>query len=171
MTSLPITGVYNDGLVAELFEQYRRDPDSVDESWRQYFRFAETLSGQGPVATTVQADVSFLRRVAGAAALMDAIRIYGHHAVRTDPLGSDPSGAAELQPEFHGISEADLALVPAPALGYDMGTAADVAARLRALYQSNMGFEFDYLENENERAWFRRVIEQEELPRHLSPDE
>jgi 2-oxoglutarate dehydrogenase E1 component len=171
MTSLPITGVYNDGLVAELFERFRQDPGSVDESWRQYFQFAESLTGQLPAATTVPADVSFLRRVAGAAALMDAIRIYGHHAVHTDPLGSVPSGAAELQPEFHGITEEDLALVPAPALGYEMGTAADVAARLRSLYQSNMGFEFDYLENENERAWFRRVIENEELPRHLSPDE
>jgi 2-oxoglutarate dehydrogenase E1 component len=172
MTSLPIMGVYNDGLVAELFEQFRRDPDSVDESWRQYFRFAESLTGQAaPAATTAVADVSFLRRVAGAAALMDAIRIYGHHAVRTDPLGSDPSGAAELQPEFHGITEEDLALVPAQALGYDMGTAADVVARLRSFYQSNLGFEFDYLENEAERAWFRRVIEQEELRRNLSPDE
>src|SRR5512139_3197017 len=98
MTSLPITGVYNDGYVAELFEQYRRDPDSVDESWRQYFRFAEALAGQAPAAAvpaaaTATADVSYLRRVAGAAALMDAIRIYGHHAVHTDPLGSAPSGA------------------------------------------------------------------------------
>jgi len=173
MTSLPIAGVYNDGHIAELFEQFRRDPQSVDESWRQYFRFAESLSGQGtaPGAATVTTDVSFLRRVAGAAALMDAIRIYGHFAVRTDPLDGEPTGAAELNPAFHGITEEDLALVPAQALGFDEGTAADVAARLRALYQSNLAFEFDYLENEAERHWFRRVIEREELRRQLSPDE
>jgi 2-oxoglutarate dehydrogenase E1 component len=177
MTSLPIMGVYNDGHVAELFERFRRDPDSVDESWRQYFRFAESLGGPGVPATMagvvepLTPDVSFLRRVAGAAALMDAIRIYGHFAVRTDPLGTDPSGAAELLPGFHGITEDDLALVPAAALGVDNGTAADVAARLRQLYQSNLAFEFDYLENEAERRWFRRVIEQGELRRQLSPDE
>ena len=177
MTSLPIMGVYNDGYVAELFERFRSDPDSVDESWRQFFRFAESLSGPGipavpsAAAEPVPPEASYLRRVAGAAALMDAIRIYGHHAVRTDPLGTDPSGAAELLPEFHGITEADLALVPAAALGVDMGTAADVAARLRHLYQSNLAFEFDYLENEAERRWFRRVIEQEELRRQLSPEE
>jgi 2-oxoglutarate dehydrogenase E1 component len=174
-------GVYNDGFVAEVYERFLKDPDSVDESWRQFFRFAETISGQGRGAvgdqdagapvTRVEADVAYLRRVAGAAALMDAIRIYGHFAVHTDPLGSQPSGAAELNPAFHGITEDDLALVPAPALGYDMGTAADVAARLRSLYQSNLAFEFDYLENESERAWFRRVIEQDELRRSLSPDE
>ena len=170
MTSLPITGVYNDGHIAELLEQFRRDPNSVDESWRQFFRFAETMAGQAPAAAP-STDVSYLRKVAGAAALMDAIRIYGHHAVRLDPLGSEPPGAAELQPGFHGITEEDLALVPAHALGFESGTAADVAARLRALYQSNLGFEFDYIENETERAWFRRVIEHEELRRELSSEE
>ena len=170
MTSLPITGVYNDGHIAELLEQFRRDPNSVDESWRQFFRFAETMAGQAPAAAP-STDVSYLRKVAGAAALMDAIRIYGHHAVRLDPLGSEPPGAAELQPGFHGITEEDLALVPAQALGFESGTAADVATRLRALYQSNLGFEFDYIENETERAWFRRVIEHEELRRELSPEE
>src|SRR5688572_10606868 len=100
MTSLPITGVYNDGYVGEMFERFRRDPDSVDEAWRQYFRFAEALSASAAPASTTTAspgasDVTFLRRVAGAAALMDAIRIYGHFAVQTDPLGSQPPGAAE----------------------------------------------------------------------------
>jgi 2-oxoglutarate dehydrogenase complex dehydrogenase (E1) component-like enzyme len=129
MTSLPITGVYNDGYVAELFEQYRRDPDSVDEAWRQYFRFAESLAGSPggiPAAASPASaapDVATLRRVAGAAALMDAIRIYGHFAVVTDPLGTHPTGAAELQPSFHGIVEEDLAKVPAQALGFESGTA------------------------------------------------
>jgi 2-oxoglutarate dehydrogenase E1 component len=177
MPSLPITGVYNDGYVAELFEQYRRDPGSVDEAWRQYFRFAESLTAAGagaPAATpsgSGSIDVATLRRVAGAAALMDAIRIYGHFAVVTDPLGTQPPGAAELQPAFYGITEEDLAKVPAQALGFESGTAADVAARLRALYQSNLGFEFEHLENEAERQWFRSVIENEGLRRRLSPDE
>src|SRR5687767_13886010 len=114
MTSLPITGIYNDGHVAELLEQFRLEPNSVDESWRQFFRHAESLApqGQGGAPTTSTADAPFLRRVAGAAALVDAIRIYGHFAVRIDPLGSEPPGAAELQPGFHGVSEEDLKHVP-----------------------------------------------------------
>jgi len=173
MTSLPVTGIYNDGHVAELLEQFRRDPNSVDESWRQFFRFAESIApqGVGGLPPTVTTDAPFLRLVAGAAALMDAIRIYGHFAVRIDPLGSDPPGAAELQPAFHGVSEEDLKRVPGAALGFDLPTAADVAARLRSLYQSNLGFEFDYIGNESERQWFRTVIEQEGLRRQLSPDE
>jgi hypothetical protein len=38
-----ITSVFNDGVFAEQFERYRHDPASVDETWRQYFRIAESL--------------------------------------------------------------------------------------------------------------------------------
>jgi 2-oxoglutarate dehydrogenase E1 component len=48
MSSDPITSVFNDGYIAEVFESYRRDPSSVDESWRQFFRFAEKLGGALP---------------------------------------------------------------------------------------------------------------------------
>ena len=41
-----ITSVFNDGIFAEQFERYRHDPASVDETWRQYFRIAESLFGQ-----------------------------------------------------------------------------------------------------------------------------
>ncbi len=171
MSTTPITSVYNDGYVAEIYEAFRRDPASVDESWRQFFRFAEQIGGRGSGATTVAADPVYLRKVAGAAALVDAIRQYGHLAVPLDPLGSPPPGAAELTPEFHGITEADLSLVPALALGFDVGTAVDVTARLRDLYSSTMGFEFAHIDEENEREWFRDTIEQERLPRHLTPEE
>src|SRR6478672_3535421 len=171
MPSAPITSVYNDGYIAEVHEAYRRDPASVDESWRQFFRFAEQLSGVDRSSTTVAADPVYLRKVAGAAALVDAIRQYGHLAVQLDPLGSPPPGAAELTPEFHGITAPDLQLVPALALGFDVGSGADVTERLRDLYSSTMGFEFAHLGEEAEREWFRETVEHEHLARYLTPEE
>jgi 2-oxoglutarate dehydrogenase E1 component len=171
MPSAPITSVYNDGYIAEVYEAYRRDPASVDESWRQFFRFAEQLGGVDKSTTTVAADPVYLRKVAGAAALVDAIRTYGHLAVQLDPLGSPPPGAAELTPEFHGITASDLQLVPALALGFDVGTGADVTERLRDLYSSTMGFDFAHLGEEAEREWFRETIEHERLARYLTPEE
>ncbi|MGQ0765806.1 MAG: 2-oxoglutarate dehydrogenase E1 component [Gemmatimonadota bacterium] len=180
MNRIPIIGVYNDGYVAGLFEAFRTDPTSVDESWRQYFQFAQSLGGAtsdgrpagAPTAETVdQPDRALLRLVAGAAALTDAIRQYGHFAVALDPLGSTPTGAAELTPGFHGLTEAELALVPATALGFESGTALDVANRLRSLYSGSIGYEFGHLEDESEREWFRRYIESGESQRALTNDE
>src|SRR6202171_2325666 len=136
MTSNPITAVFNDGYISEAYEAYRRDPASVDESWRQFFRFAESLGGAAaPSAAeapaTARFDADLLRKVGGAAKLVDAIRNFGHLAVPLDPLGTPPGGTPELTPEFHGLSEEDLQRIPAEALGGGRGTAGGGGARLR----------------------------------------
>ncbi len=169
MSSLPITGVFNDGYIAELYESYRRSPASVDESWRQFFRMAERLAGPSEAGVY---DEALLRKAAGAASLVSAIEQYGHLAVQLDPLGSPPPGAAELKPEFHGIGEGDLVQIPASALGDPSGgTAADVVRRARERYCGSIGYEFDHLEEETEREWFRRTLEQGEVTAALSVEE
>ncbi len=172
MSDLPITSIFNDGYIAEAYESYRRDPASVDESWRQFFRFAQSLGG-APAAGAGAADPALLRKTAGAASLVHAIRQFGHLGVAIDPLGTPPLGARELTPEFHGITEADLDAVPAAALGFDerFNTAADVVRMLRRRYQGAIGYQFAHLSDETERAWFRQMLREEQLTRALTPDE
>jgi len=162
METGPITSVFNDGYIAGLYDDYRRDPQSVDESWRQFFRFAESLSGAvAPAPGPSSADPEFLRKIASAAKLIDAIRTYGHLAVAIDPLGSRPEGTRELTPEFHGLTEDDLSAIPASVLGgsADDSSAADVVARLRGFYSSHVGFEFSHLGHAKEREWLKNTIE------------
>ncbi|HJU89266.1 MAG TPA: 2-oxoglutarate dehydrogenase E1 component [Gemmatimonadaceae bacterium] len=168
MSSLPITSAFNDGYVAELYERFQRDPSSVDASWRQFFEFAQSLGGgaQPTVATA-----SALRKVAGAAGLVQAIRQYGHLAVQLDPLGTAPLGAKELTPEFHGISEEDLRTIPGAALWFEDDTALAAVNRLRALYSGTMGFEFEHIEEQAEREWFREQIEGGQMARVTSAEQ
>src|SRR5579883_3500081 len=120
MPSGPVSSSFNDALIAELYDAFRRDPFSV----------------------------------------------------QLDPLGTPPLGAPELTPEFHGITEADLALVPGSALGFPhMATAADVMRRLRFRYSTSLGIEVTHLAAEEERKWFRQLLTAEELTRPLTPDE
>jgi 2-oxoglutarate dehydrogenase E1 component len=168
MSFPPTTTIFNDAYVAETYEAYRRDPASVDESWRQFFRTAESLAG---VTGGGGADEGVLRKTAAAAALVDAIRQYGHLAVQLDPLGTLPTGSPELSPEFHGITEEDLRAVPAAALGYGDGTAADVVRRLREVYCSTIGLEFTHLGESEEREWFRKTMEERALTQPLRREE
>ena len=173
MSSEPITSVFNDGYIAEAYESFRRDPSSVDESWRQFFRFAESLSG---TATTNagsgrKADASLLRKVAGAAALVQSVRAFGHLAAHIDPLGNTPPGTSELTLEFHGLAEGDLAEIPGEVLGFHDATAADAVNRLRQLYSGNVGFEFDHLGEAVEREWLRNQIETGRMQEPLTGDE
>ena len=86
MTSPAITSVFNDAYIAEVYESYRRDPASVDESWRQYFRTAEALAGLvgGAPQATGGGDPDLPRKAAAAAALLQGIREQGHLAVQLD---------------------------------------------------------------------------------------
>jgi 2-oxoglutarate dehydrogenase E1 component len=143
----------------------------VDESWRQFFRFAESLSGTAaPEAATTAGgvDAQLLRKVAAAAKLVDAIRNFGHLAVPLDPLGTPPGGTPELTPEFHGLNEDDLKRIPGDALDMEGGTAADVVAILRDFYSSRIGFEIAHLGNVEEREWLREIIESGRLNEPLS---
>ena len=169
MASLPISSVFNDGYVAEQYEIYRRDPAALDESWRQFFRLAESIGGGSGAAP---ASDDLLQKTAGAASLVQAIRQYGHLAVQLDPLGTPAPGAAELTPEFHGITEQDLEQVPGDALGFPTRpTAAQVVERLREVYSSRVGFEVWHLSDEGEREWFRQQFRSAELLRPLTADE
>ncbi|MGI9091193.1 MAG: 2-oxoglutarate dehydrogenase E1 component [Gemmatimonadaceae bacterium] len=169
MSSEAITSVFNDGYIAEVYDAYKRDPASVDESWRQFFRVAAEFGG-GP-AQRGAASEDLLHAAAGAASLMDAIRAYGHMAVAIDPLGGPPPGAAELSPEFHHVTERELASVPGSALGLPDATAADAIVRLRSLYCSTLGFEFEHLGSAAERQWLREVVESGSYQQPLTVDE
>lgn len=209
MNAFALTSVFNDGYIAEQFEQFRRDPGSVDETWRQYFRVAASLYasdaaapmpsngsassqhalavGQPPVEPlsrvqpaveplsgvqpSVAADITMLRKAAAASALQAAIRNYGHFAVQLDPLGTPPPGAAELTPEFHGITQADLEALPGALLDARFATVAQVIARKREVYSSHIGYEVWHLSEELEREWFRVSFREHKITRELSVDE
>ncbi|HUQ48815.1 MAG TPA: 2-oxoglutarate dehydrogenase E1 component [Gemmatimonadaceae bacterium] len=173
MSSEPITSVFNDGYIAEAYESFRRDPSSVDESWRQFFRFAESLAGTSSTTATAdrKSDPTLLRKVASAAALVQSIRAFGHLAAHIDPLGNTPPGTPELSLEFHGLTEEDLVAIPGAAFGFPDETASDAVDRLRKLYSSNVGFEFDHLGEADEREWLKDRIESGSIHEPLSADE
>ncbi|MHB1095816.1 MAG: 2-oxoglutarate dehydrogenase E1 component [Gemmatimonadaceae bacterium] len=174
--SLPISSAFNDGYIAEQFEAYRRDPTSVDESWRQIFRLVESLGSatpSGAPSAMQPAELqAFAHKVAGVARYTAAIRRYGHLAVQLDPLGTPPPGAVELTLEHYGITDADLDLVSGAAIDFPhLATARDVAERLKYRYTRNLAVEFVHCGSEEERQWFRALFTAEHLTRPLTHDE
>jgi 2-oxoglutarate dehydrogenase E1 component len=178
----PVTSVFNDAYIAEVFEAWRRDPASVDTGWRQYFTMAQQLGGGasatspsgegGAAAPTVATDPDYARKVAGVARYTAAIRRYGYLAVQLDPLGDAPPGAVELTLAHYGITDADLDVVPGASIGFPhLATGRDVAERLKYRYTRNLAVEFVHCGSEEERQWFRALFTAEQLTRPLTPEE
>jgi 2-oxoglutarate dehydrogenase E1 component len=170
----PIASVFNDAYIAEQYEKFRRDPASVDESWREFFRFA-AVYGSGATGAAIQhaePDQDFARKVVGVSRYLNSIRRYGYLAVPLDPLGTPPPGALELTLDHYGITQDDLALVTGAALGFPhLGNGRDVAERLKCRYTRNLAVEFVHCGTEEERQWFRALFTAEQLTRPLSTDE
>ncbi|WP_167757833.1 2-oxoglutarate dehydrogenase E1 component [Deinococcus fonticola] len=169
----------NAAFIEELYEQYLNDPQSVSSEWRSYF---DDIRGgvQETAHSAVQQafyDLGTRRRggpvvvqapgLAGtgqhsgaqqaASALITAYRVYGHIAARTNPLKMRGIPVIpELQPEFYGLTEADLNTQVED--GPYRGTLREVIEQLKDTYCGTIGFEYNYLPA-NERAWFQEQIE------------
>ena len=130
-----ITGV-NAGFVAELFERYQSDPQSVDADTRAFFdrggyvpdapAAVASPGTSAPVTNTVPAfDVV---KVVVAARLGRLVRELGHKNARLDPLGTTPPGDPGLELATHGLTTADLEALPASVIGGHLATGAKNAA-------------------------------------------
>jgi 2-oxoglutarate dehydrogenase E1 component len=155
----------NAGYVADLFDRYQQDPASVDAETRE--TFAAWLAGPTPTASPATPSVDGLdvSAAAGAAALAQAIRLFGHLGAHIDPLGSAPPGDPQLDAAAYGVDEDLLERLPGRAVGGPVGRSAPNAAvairQLRALYCSSTGYELGHVQSPDERAWLIDAIEEQ----------
>ena len=166
----------NLGYVLELYERYKKDPDSVDKRTRSFFeqwRPPEARSN-GPVAVSEAPGVD-VDKVVGTAKYIRAIRDFGHRAAQLDPLGSPPPGDPTLDPGFHDISEDDLEALPAsivnaPGVGpipERTNSAREAIEELKRIYCNTTGYDFGHIHIAKERFWLRDAVESERFNRVL----
>src|SRR6478609_356065 len=156
----------NAGYVYELYERYQSDPSSVDEATRRAFAtwtpedpVAPVASG-APAAPVAKGDLQ-----AGIAAfnLAESIRRFGHLAAELDPLGfHDPIGDPSLAPQSHGLTTDSLKKLPAtivsgPAAG-GAASAFEAIERLRQIYCSTTGHDYNHVFVPDERVWLRHAV-------------
>src|SRR5688572_12837138 len=168
----------NAAYVLDLYEQYQRDPAAVDERWAAYFseltppaEGEPSTAGAGPGPSLPQGVE--LRKVLAARDLARQIRARGHTAARLDPLGMTPPADPIAEPAYHGLSEADLAGIPATAIyGHDPAsqTALAEVRRLPGTYAGSAGYEWLRIPNPDERTWLSEAIETHRYSQPLSPE-
>jgi 2-oxoglutarate dehydrogenase E1 component len=162
----------NAGYVYELFERYQRDPSSVDEATRRAFATwpadARLDSGElrrGPTgAPSGRVGGDPVEAAIAAHTLAESIRRFGHLAARIDPLGFyDPIGDPSLDPKSHGLTNAALERLPASIVSgpaaIGAANAAEAIARLRAIYCSTTGHDYNHVFVPDERVWLREAVE------------
>ena len=173
--------------IEELYENYLNDPNSVDEHWKQYFSelvlqpgavdrdvahrpIQESFANLAKSRTTAAAgaiDEHMLKKQVSVLRLMSAYRIQGSGAANLDPLKRKPSVHVEaLDPAYHGLSDADMALKFSVGEGDFANTAdklplSEIISKLKQTYCGNIGIEYMYIPDSHERRWIRNYFERD----------
>jgi 2-oxoglutarate dehydrogenase E1 component len=149
----------NAGFVLDLYERYQKDPDSVDPVTRDFFEQWPPDIQISPAGKPALHEA----KIVGVVNLAQAIREHGHLAAHLDPLGSAPRGDPALELSTYGLTEQDLAQLPANLVGGPIAEGAQNALqaidKLRKVYSSTTGYDFDHIRLPEEREWLRLAAE------------
>jgi 2-oxoglutarate dehydrogenase E1 component len=176
-----------------LYEQYLRDPASVDERWRSYFAQLAPAGGErahGPVRDAIVARAAQPRAArsgpaapaaadARQAAVSRLIQIWinrGHLVANIDPLGLTPRPRPHaLEPEHYGLTAADLdqefytgSHIEAVPKRMKLR---DILAQLQYIYGGTIGAEFAHVSNSEERIWLQDEFQEGRLRGRFSTEE
>ncbi len=158
---------FNADLLEQNYEQWRRDPRSVDPTWSAFFEGFElgatqAKNGASPSQETAVAeqsvDASLQTRVDG---LVYAYRTLGHTIADLDPLAKTRPENPLLKLRELGFDEKDLELVVSSRfyLGGKRMKLRDMIASLERVYCGHIGAEFMHIQNPRVRNWVREKLE------------
>src|SRR3984957_20453725 len=124
---------------------------------------APATAGASPASAMVASapDEQMLQAVQAASTLVHRFRSHGHLAAHLDPLGSEPEGAPQLDPEAAGLTPHVMAHIPARILRmYVPGeTLAEALPHLRQTYCGTIAYEIEHISSHKQRVWLREQIE------------
>jgi multifunctional 2-oxoglutarate metabolism enzyme len=120
-------------------------------------------AGASPASAMVASapDEQMLQAVQAASTLVHRFRSHGHLAAHLDPLGSEPEGEPQLDPEAAGLTPHVMAQIPARILRmYVPGeTLAEALPHLRQTYCGTIAYEIEHISSHKQRVWLREQIE------------
>lgn len=177
----------NASYLEELYENYLRDPQSVELEWRNYFasfaknavqdisheeirKFFQNLPKQQLVKQEISDDVEYERKQAQVLKLIDAYRRYGHFHADVDPLDLMAERyVPELTLSYYGLATELNTVFAADGLLATPTSLQEILKVLQTIYCSKTGYEYEYMTDHHEVEWFRRHVETNRGQFILSP--
>jgi len=152
------------GYLDRLYQNYKQDPSSVDVTWQKFFEgyeFSQQRYGDNGHVTT--REESHTLKEAQVRNLIFAYRSFGHLKSKTNPVRPRRDHKVHLALSDVGLSEADLDTEFDVGAEIKMGRAKlrDIIAKLEAVYLGPIGFEVNFIRNEEIRQWLLDKIERE----------
>ena len=172
-----------------LYEIYLTTPENLSKEWSDFFSNLPSeqdrngeISHQSVINEfknlsrgAVSAKEEIDERQGKVIRLIQSYRNRGHQEATLDPLDMmDRNPIEDLKIEFHGLSEADLDTefyTDTFNSGSKKSSLKNILDDLRRIYCGNIGIEYNYIMNSNERRWFQKKFESKIESYSFSKDE
>ncbi|GAU20243.1 hypothetical protein TSUD_353070 [Trifolium subterraneum] len=163
-----LTDSFLDGTSSVYLEELQRaweaDPNSVDESWDNFFRnfVGQASTSPGISGQTIQESMRLLLMVR-------AYQVNGHMKAKLDPLNLEARQIPDdLDPALYGFSEADLdrefflgvwRMAGFLSENRPVQTLRSILTRLEQAYCGSIGYEYMHISDREKCNWLRDKIE------------
>jgi len=145
--------------IDELYQDYLKDPERVDESWRNFFRGFEL--GRANFRSQSEVPENQINKELAILNLIDGYRLRGHLFTKTNPVRTRRQYTPTLDIENFGLQKSDLDTVfhAGNNIGIGPATLRDIIAHLDATYCDAIGVEYAYLRDPAVVQWLRAKME------------
>lgn len=156
--------------IESLYEQFKKDPNSVAGDWKLFFEgveFAKSLPDE-----TGHAAIPLSSKALAVFQLVLAYRTYGHLEAQLNPLFENTHKAPELMPSAYGLQSADMAeeLPTFGVLESPKAKLQDILDRLRKVYCGTTSAQVTDTDTKT-REWITTGIEGQNFSKPLSKEE
>ena len=146
-----------------LYQQYKKDPNSVDEGWLKFFEgfeFAKTDFSDGEIPENFKKEFKVIN-------LINGYRVRGHLFTKTNPVRERRKYSPNLDIENFGLEKSDLEVVfqAGNEVGIGPSSLKEIINHLELTYCQSTGIEFMYIRKPERVSWFKNKIELKNRPK------
>ncbi|WP_418638548.1 2-oxoglutarate dehydrogenase E1 component [Winogradskyella sp.] len=163
---------------ADLYDQYLKNPDSVEPSWRAFFQGydfgSENYGLDGEIVEGVSTQIpEQVQKEFQVLKLIDGYRSRGHLFTKTNPVRARRKYAPTLEIENFGLSKNDLqsTFSAGEVLGLGSTTLQVIIDHLEKVYCESIGVEYMYIRKPEEIKWIQQKLNVNDNHPQFSPDQ
>ena len=151
------------GFIAELYDKYLINPDSVEPSWRSFFQGYDLANESYSIKEEDNFEIpQEVKKEFLVIDLINGYRTRGHLFTKTNPVRERRQYKPTLDIENFGLTENDLDLEfsAGEILGLGKTTLSNIIDNLKRIYCDSIGVEYMYMRNPEKLKWWQNRLNQ-----------
>ena len=151
------------GFIADLYDKYLINPDSVEPSWRSFFQGYDLANESYSIKQEDNFEIpQEVKKEFLVIDLINGYRTRGHLFTKTNPVRERRQYKPTLDIENFGLTENDLDLEfsAGEILGLGKTTLSNIIDNLKRIYCDSIGVEYMYMRNPEKLKWWQNRLNQ-----------